>query len=134
MSERLTITTEQVDDYPVLVAQMKQTAIPELLDRHFPVHGNWQGLSMGWTVTGWLGHILSCGDHRLNHVQAWVEKSLGQAVNGLDFSDDRLESVLDALGEDENWAAFEADLNRQTLRVYDLKAEEVVRVDSTTAR
>jgi hypothetical protein len=73
-------------------------------------------------------------------VQAWVEKnpvtvekSLWQAVNGLDFSDDRLESVLDALGEDENWAAFEADLNRQTLRVCDLKAE-VVRVDSTTAR
>jgi transposase len=94
---------------------------------------------LGWTVTGWLGHILSCGDHRLNHVQPWVEKnpvtvqkSLGQAVIGLDFSDDRLESVLDALGEDENWAVFEADINRQTLRVYDLKAE-VVRVDSTTA-
>jgi transposase len=139
MSEGLTITTEQVDDFPVLVAQMKHTAIPKLLDRHFPVHGNWQGLSFGWTVTGWLGHILSCGDHRLNHVQPWVEKnpvtvqkSLGQAVTGLDFSDDRLESVLDALGDDENWTTFEADLNRQTLRVYDLKAE-VVRVDSTTA-
>ena len=79
------------------------------------------------------------GDHRLNHVQPWVERnpqtvqrSIGQAVTGLDFSDDRLESVLDALGDDEDWTAFEAELNQRTLRVYDLKAE-VVRVDSTTA-
>jgi hypothetical protein len=113
MNEGLTITTEQVDDFPVLIAQMKRTAIPDLLNRYFPVHGNWQGLSLGWTATGWLGHILSVGDHRLNHVQGWVERnpqavqrSLGQAVSGLDFSDDRLEGVLDALGEDENWTAF----------------------------
>jgi transposase len=139
MSEGLTITTEQVDDFPVLVAQMKHTAIPDLLDRHFPMHGNWQGLSLGWTATGWLGHILSVGDHRLNHVQPWVEqnpltvqKSIGQPVTGLDFSDDRLESVLDALGDDESWTVFETDLNQRTLRVYALKAE-VVRVDSTTA-
>jgi transposase len=139
MSEGLTITTEQVDDFPVLIAQMKRTAIPDLLDRQFPVHGNWQGLSLGWTATGWLGHILSVGDHRLNHVQGWVERnpqtvqrSIGQAVSGLDFSDDRLEGVLDALGEDENWTAFEGELNQRTLRVYDLKAE-LVRVDSTTA-
>jgi transposase len=139
MSEGLSITTEQVDDYPVLVAQMKHMSVPNLLDGQFPVHGNWQGLSLGWTATGWLGHILSVGDHRLNHVQPWVEqnpqtveRSLGQAVSGLDFSDDRLESVLDALGEDARWTAFEAELNQRTLRVYDLKAD-VVRVDSTTA-
>jgi transposase len=118
---------------------MKHMAIPDLLDEQYPVHGNWQGLRLGWTATGWLGHILSVGDHRLNHVQPWVEKnpqtvqrSIGQAVSGLDFSDDRLENVLDALGDDENWTAFEAELNQRTLRVYDLKAD-VVRVVSTTA-
>ena len=139
MREELTITTEQVDDFPILVAQMKDMGVPEMLDGQFPVHGNWQGLSLGWTATAWLGHILSVGDHRLNHVQPWVEKnpqtvqrSIGQPVSELDFSDDRLESVLDALGSDENWTAFEAELNRRTLRVYDLQAE-VVRVDSTTA-
>ena len=139
MSEGLTITTEQVDDFPVLIAQMKRTTIPELLDQHFPMHGNWQGLSLGWTGTAWLGHILSVGDHRLNHVQPWVERnpqtlagSLGQAVTGLDFSDDRLEGVLDALGDDENWTRFETELNQRTLRVYALKAE-LVRVDSITA-
>ncbi len=139
MSEGLSITTEQVDDFPVLMAQMKHMGIADLLNGQFPVHGNWQGLSLGSTATGWLGHILSVGDHRLNHVQPWVERnpqtvqrSIGQAVTGLDFSDDRLESVLDALGGDENWRVFEAELNQRTLRVYDLKAE-LVRVDSTTA-
>jgi transposase len=114
-------------------------AIPELLNRHFTVHGNWQGLSLGWVGTTWLGHILSEGDHRLNHVQPWVEKnpltvkrSIGQAARGLDFTDDRLERVLDTLSDDDGWAAFETELNQRTLRVYALKAE-VVRVDSSTA-
>jgi len=139
MSDELTITTEQVDDYPVLIAQMEHMTVPDLLDKHFTVHGNWQGLSLGWTGTAWLGHILSVGDHRLNHVQPWVEKnsltvrgSLQQVVTGLDFTDDRLEKVLEALSEDADWAAFETELNQWTLRVYDLKAE-VVRVDSSTA-
>ena len=139
MSRGVTITTEQVDDFPVLIAQTERMAVPGLLDRNFTVHGNWQGLSLGWIGTTWLGHILSVGDHRLNHVQPWVEKnpltvqrSIRQAVTGLDFTDDRLESVLDALSDDVGWAAFETELNHRTLRVYDLKAE-VVRVDSSTA-
>ena len=139
MSGELTITTEQVDDFPVLIAQMERLTVPNLLDTHFPVHGNWQGLSLGWTGATWLGHILSVGDHRLNHMQGWVEKnpiavqgSIQRAVTGLDFTDDRLENVLDALSNDANWAAFETELNQRTLRVYDLQAE-VVRVDSSTA-
>ncbi len=125
MSGELTITTEPVDDFPVLIAQMERMTVPNLLDRHFTVHGNWQGLSLGWTGTTWLGHILSVGDHRLNHVQPWVEKnpitvqgSIQRAVTGLDFSDDRLENVLDALANDADWAAFETELNQRTLRVY----------------
>jgi transposase len=139
MSDELTITTEQVDDFPVLIAQMERMTVPDLLDRYFPMHGNWQGLSLGWIGTSWLGHIVSVGDHRLNHVQRWVEQnlrtvqgSIQQAVTGLDFTDDRLENVLDALGNDAGWAAFETELNQRTIRVYDLKVE-VVRVDSSTA-
>jgi transposase len=139
MNGELTITTEQVDDFPVLIAQMERMTVPDLLDRYFPMHGNWQGLSLGWIGTSWLGHIVSVGDHRLNHVQRWVEQnlrtvqgSIQQAVTGLDFTDDRLENVLDALGNDAGWAAFETELNQRTIRVYDLKVE-VVRVDSSTA-
>jgi transposase len=139
MTETLTITTERVDDIPVLQAQMQAMGLTLLLDRHFPQHGNWQGLSLGWLVTGWLTHILSCGDHRLNQVEPWaerrqqtLERCLGQAVRSLDFSDDRLERVLLALSDDVRWGAFETDLNGHLLRVYDLRPERV-RLDSTSA-
>ena len=75
--------------------------LPALLDAHFPTHGNWQGLSLGWVTTIWLSSILSRGDHRLVHVEPWVANRLwtlwattGQAVKRRDFTDDRLEIVL----------------------------------------
>lgn len=139
MSERLIVTNERVDDIPLLLAQMERMGVPFLLDEFFPTHGNWQGLSLGWTATIWLGHILSEGDHRLNHVQDWAEKRLetlsrcsDQEVRALDFSDDRLADVLRALSQDAAWDGFEAALNGHLLRVYDLKPQQV-RLDSTTA-
>ena len=139
MNEMLTVYSERVDDIPLLIAHERQMCIPDLVDRHFPVHGNHAGLSLGWTASVWLAFILSQGDHRLSHVRGQVEQCLrtlrqcaGQAVEALDFTDDRLADVLTALGDDERCQAFEADLNRSLLRVYDLGAERV-RVDSTTA-
>lgn len=139
MSERLTVTSERVDDTPLLLAQFQQMDVPGLFDRHFPAHGNWQGLSPGWVAAGWMSHIVSESNHRLNHVQAWAEKrletlagSIGQTVRALDFSDDRLAGLLDLLSADERWQQFESALNRQLLRVYDLHPERV-RLDSTTA-
>jgi len=139
MPEELTIITERIDDIPVLIAKLARMGTTELLDEHFPTHGNWQGLSLGRTASGWLSHVLSQADHRLNHVQGWAEKrletlrsSLGGEVRSEDFTDDRLAAVLDALSDDHRWAAFEAALNRRILRVYDLKGQ-CVRLDSTTA-
>ena len=138
MADNLNVTTEQVDDIPVLLAQGKKIGVPELLDQHFWSHGNWRVTSFGWTSLVWLAHILSEGDHRLNQVEQWVEKrvhtlgiSIGQPVRGLEWSDDRLGIVLDELADAERWKAFETDLNRRTFRVYDLKPRRV-RVDSTT--
>jgi transposase len=81
--------------------------VQELLDKSFPTHGNWQGLSLGNVATVWLTHILSQADHCLNHVQLWAEHRLeslgillGQDVRGLDMSDDRLESLLRYLSLD----------------------------------
>jgi transposase len=139
MGEDLNITTERVDDIPVLLAHIGRMGIAELLDGHFATHGNWVGTSLGWTTAIWLAHILSRGDHRLSWVQKWVNDRLetlahctGQMVLASEWSDDRLSIVLDGLSEDAAWQAFEAALNRRTLRVYDLKPERV-RVDSTTA-
>ena len=133
------IITERVDDLPLLIAQMQRMGLPTLFDTHFPTHGNWTGLSLGWVSTIWLSSMLSRGDHRMVHVEPWVAKRLwtlgvttGQAVTRVDFTDDRLESVLRRLSEDTRWAAFEAALNQYTVRVYDLSTARV-HVDSTSA-
>ena len=76
MTDDLTVTTERVDDIPVLLSQAKKMGLPDLLDEHFPVHGNWEGTSLGWMLAMWLTHILSEGDHRLNQVQTWVTQRL----------------------------------------------------------
>src|SRR5260370_26309944 len=72
MTTTPSLTVERIDDLPLLLAQMERMGIRELLDRHFPVHGHWLGLSLGWTATLWLAHLLSEGDHRLNQVEPWA--------------------------------------------------------------
>ena len=139
MSESLTLTTERVDDIPLLLAHLERMGLQPLLDAHFPTHGNWVGLSLGWVSVLWLTHILSEGDHRLNHVAPWAKQRLHtlrecteQPVHPLDVSDDRLATVLEVLSDDTRWSAFEGALNQHALRVYDLQAA-CVRLDSTTA-
>ncbi len=139
MNEIPTIITERVDDIPLLLEHMQRMGLPTLLDTHFPTHGNWTGLSLGWVSTIWLSSILSRGDHRMVHVEPWVAKRLGalgattgQAVTRVDFTDDRLEIVLRRLSDDERWSAFESALNQHTVRVYDLSTARV-HVDSTSA-
>jgi transposase len=133
--------TERVDDIPLLLAQMDNMNIAALLDKHFPMHGNWQGLSLGQIVLVWLAYILSEGDHRLNSVQGWVAGILmtlivclkADGLRELDFSDDRLGVVVDKLGQDADWEAYESEQNGELLRVYDLTVRRV-RIDSTTAK
>jgi transposase len=139
MNEKPTIITERVDDIPLLLAQMDRMGLVEILDAHFPTHGNWQGLSFGRVTTIWLGSILSRGDHRLVHVEPWVaqrqmtlSQATGEVVRAHEFSDDRLEIVLRLLSDDKGWVSFESALNQHLVRVYDLQAERV-HVDSTSA-
>jgi len=138
MNKPVAVTTERVDDIPLLLAQLKRMGVQELLDEHFPTHGSWQGLSLGQVAVVWLSHILSQADHRLNQVQGWVEHhletvgvSLGQDLRGLDLSDDRLESLLRYLSKDSSWKSFEEALSQRQLQVYDLSPKRV-RLDSTS--
>ena len=133
--------TERLDDIPLLLAQMEKMKIAALLNKHFPVHGNWQGLGVGEIVVVWLAYILSEGDHRLNSVQGWVAGLLltlkiclkEPGVRELDFTDDRLAMVLGKLGNDQAWEAYEIEQNGTLLRVYDLEAK-CVRIDATTVK
>jgi transposase len=134
------ICVERVDDLPVLWACLQRLRVVELLDRRFPTHHLWLGeLSFGEVVSVWLLFLLSEGDHRLSQLQPWAAQNLltlqallGKLVRPLDFHDDRLADLLDALAQAESWRTFEEDLNQQTVRVYDLNTSRF-RLDSTTA-
>jgi hypothetical protein len=97
MAEILNITTDRVDDIPLLLAQRERMGVQPLLDADFPTHRNGVGLSLGTVI--WLTPILSEAHHRLNQVEPWAEQRLhtlrrwtGQPVHPLDLSDDRLGS------------------------------------------
>jgi len=139
MTGELTVITERVDDLPVLIASLEKLELSALADQYISVHGNWHGLSPGQVLTGWLAHILSEADHRLNQVQEWaahrletLQGCLGVPVCAQDFTDDRLGWLLDALSDEGTWVSLEGALNQQTLRVYALEPQ-CVRIDSTTA-
>nr|WP_225895879.1 hypothetical protein [Dendronalium phyllosphericum] len=87
---------------------------------------------MGSVAVIWLTHILSQADHRLNQVQGWASKRLetlktlmGDSLEELDLTDDRLEAVLRYLNCDDCWSVFESELGSNLLCVYDLKPERV---------
>ena len=130
--------SERIDDLPLLFEQMQTLEIAPILDRNLKPHGNRKGTTFGWTSVIWLAHILSRGDHRMNHVRDSVQQAFHtiQAcvpvpIQDLDFTDDRLADVLEALSDDEAWQAIQIDLNRRTLTVFELPTK-LVRLDATT--
>ena len=138
METELTIITERVDDFVLLIKVMVRLGLPAILDRHIPRHWLQKGLSWGWVATIWLAHIISQGDHRKLTVRDWVrqahatlEETTGLEIRDTDFTDDRLAIVLRELSKPKYWQAIERDLSQNTVRVYDLSAERV-RVDATT--
>src|SRR6266581_3250474 len=111
MNEIPNIITERVDDIPLLLEQMQRMGLPTLLDNHFPTHGNWTGLSLGWVSTIWLSSMLSRGDHRMVHVDSTSASVYATVSEGGLFQfghskDDRpdlpqvkvMQAVLDPLG------------------------------------
>jgi transposase len=138
MIPEMNITTERIDDFPLLLEVMQRLGLPGIIDNHLRRHGLHQGLSWGWIATIWLAHILCQSNPRKQPVQSWVrqaqetiERITGMKVNELDFTDDRLTLLLRRLSQPETWQAIETDLGRSILRVYELKPERV-RLDATT--
>jgi transposase len=134
----LVVITERVDDVALLIAQMIKMGLPEVLDRHLPRHWKQRGLSWGWTSVIWLAYILTEGDHRKVSVEAYIKgmkhtlsQLTAQAIEPLDFSDDRLSHLLKHLSKSTYWHKIEQDLNERSIEVYDF-AQEVIRCDATT--
>jgi transposase len=137
-TSELTITTERIDDFVLLIEMMKRIDLPGIVDRHLPRHWLQEGLSWGWVTTIWLAHILSQGDHRKLTVRDWVRQAhttlehvTGLSIRDTDFTDDRLTIVLRLLSHTDYWQALEQELGQTIIRVYDL-ARAPVRLDATT--
>jgi transposase len=139
-SEPRLVRVEVVADLPVLWATLQRLDLPAALDRLFPAPANWKGpLTPGEVLAVWLLFVLSQADHCLSHVEPWVAQHhgtlsalLGKEVLPVHFHDDRLADWLDRLSGGDSFSALERQLNRHTVRVYQLPTD-AVRYDTTTA-
>jgi len=134
----LVIITERVDDVALLIGQMLTMGLPEVLDRPIPRHGTQRGLSWGWTAVMWLAYIRTEGDHRKVSVEAYskgmhhtLSHLSGQAINPLDFGDDRLGHLRQHLSKPTYGHQIERDLHARSIAVYALP-QDVIRCDATT--
>ncbi len=137
MNETLTIKTERVDDIPLLLVPMQRMGLASLLDAHFPMHGDREGLSLGTLATIWLTHLHAPADHRMNRVQPWAEQRRETVRGGSDASVPvrdlgRLADVWRHVSDDARWREVEQELTVQLVRVDDLHASRVC-LDSTTS-
>lgn len=139
MEANFEIQTESVDDVPLIVGMAKQMSLGDLVEQHFPSHGNQKGLNNGQLVVGWLAFILSQANHCKNAVRSWANKIptilgtlLESTVRDVDFSDDRLANLLDNLSDDNAWKSFEDELSKKCIEVYELPVE-TIRCDGSAA-
>ncbi len=136
---RLTITSERIDDVPLLVYWLLQMHIDRIIDAVLgPPHGNRQGLSYGQLAVVFIAYILTKCNHFLSPVRGWVlahraclEQALGQTIRDTDFTDDRLEDLLDAVGPDEVGEEIEMQMGQHLIRAYALPADSG-RIDTTS--
>ena len=104
------IVQEQVGDLVLLGQVLQQSGLIEILDDHYPVHGDWRGPSVGQLTVGWLLYIISECDHRVSHVETWAGnhlRVLRWALSYPDlvpshFQDDRLDRLLEYFSESSN--------------------------------
>jgi transposase len=133
------MTTERVDDIPLIYAELQKSNLADLLTEQIPDHGNWQGVSSGTVAAIFLTYVLSCADHRTSHVEQWAAQRIHtlRACTGhcelraKDLTDDRLGILLDKYADKAKWDQFEAAHNQRLIEVYDLDLENnPIRLDA----
>lgn len=138
MSETFAITSEQINDLPLLLGIMEEMGVQRVIDAQIRPHGNWEGISVGTAVSVWLSHLLMERDHRVVSVREWAADRqqtladlLGQVLRETDLTDDRLANVLTMLSDPGDQAAMDTALAQEWIVAYALP-RDVVRLDSTS--
>jgi len=139
-SETVEISSEQIDDIPIIVEWLKKMEIAKWIDKSLSKpHGNHQGMSYGQLSVLLLTYIITQADHRLCAVEGWVKTHLkilelvtGWSIGEKDASDDRLARVVEELGrQEEACTQIEMKLGQHLLRAYELPTE-VARADTSS--
>jgi transposase len=133
------INSERIDDIPLLMRWLLDMHIDQIVDNVLATpHGNRQGLSYGQLAVVFVAYILSQCNHFLSPVRDWVTKhqhvltqALGCPIRDTDFTDERLQDLLDALGEDAVGERLEEQLGQHLIRAYALPTD-TARIDTTT--
>jgi len=133
------ITSERIDDIPLLIRWLLDMHIDQIIDVVLGMpHGNLQGLSYGQLAVVFVAYILTECNHFLSPVRDWVAKhqhvltqALGCPLRATDFTDERLEDLLDAVGRDAVGEALETQLGQHLIRAYALPTD-TARIDTTT--
>lgn len=134
------ISSERVDDIPVIVEWLHQMQIVKWIDRELSQpHGNRKGLSYGQLSVFVLIYIMTQADHRLSAVEDWVkthrrtlEIATGWSIGKNDVTDDRLARLVEELGKQSQACnQIELKLGRHLIRAYELPTE-VARADTSS--
>ena len=133
----LEVAVEALDDIPLLFAIVQEMGIRELIDGCVKADRHWQGVSMGSVISMWLCYLLSQQDHRLVAVREWVvarrelfNRALGIQMRDTECSDDRLATILSALGKAQIQRRLDAALMGRWLTIYALP-RDTIRLDGT---
>ncbi len=134
------ISSERIDDIPVIVEWLKQMEIAKIIDQKLKKpHGNYKGISYGQLSVLLLTYMITQSDHRLCAVEPWVqahrkilELSTGWSIGEKDASDDRLARVVEELGKQtQATQEIEVKLGRHLIHAYELPTL-VGRADTTS--
>jgi transposase len=132
------ITSEPINDIPLLLGIMEDMGIRQHIDSQIEPHGNWEGISIGTLVEIWLCYILTERDHRLVAVREWAEARrqtfnalLGIELRDTDLTDDRLARALSHLGQETVEQAIDQRMVQDWVTFYALPTE-TVRLDTTS--
>lgn len=140
MSDAMQISSERVDDIPLIVEWLKQMQIVEWMDQELKQpHGNRKGLSYGQLSVLLLTYIMTQADHRLCGAESWVtshrqilELATGWGIGEKDATDDRLARMVEEVGQaEEACRQIEVNLGQHVIRAYELPTE-VARADTTS--
>jgi transposase len=135
------ITSERIDELPMLVYWLKQMKVDVIIDNVLGApHGNWEGLSYGELALVFIAYVVMNCTHFLSPVEGWVaqhltslSQALGKGVRVQDCTDDRLAVLLSQLGDEQTHPGeqIELELGQHLIRAYELPIK-TARIDMTS--